>query len=121
MVRDAGLIPRLGSGPRAEGRRPYAVICKIKTRAGSGTSLFVPQFNRLYIASQAIGDQEAAVLYLSRCPDADLIGLISYADRGTTAQVTASSRRDHSEGSIRHPEGSFALKMGRSLPLISIT
>jgi hypothetical protein len=40
----------------------YEVISKIKTRPGSGTSLFVPQFNRLYIASQAIGDQEAAIL-----------------------------------------------------------
>jgi hypothetical protein len=40
----------------------YEVISKIKTRAGSGTSLFVPQFNRLYIASQAIGDQPAVIL-----------------------------------------------------------
>ena len=68
MVGDAGLIPRLGSGPRAEGRRPYEVICKIKTRAGSGTSLFVPQFNRLYIASQAIGHQEAGVLVFEPVP-----------------------------------------------------
>ena len=40
----------------------YEVISKIKTRPGSGTSLFVPQFNRFYVASQAIGDQEAAIL-----------------------------------------------------------
>jgi hypothetical protein len=40
----------------------YEMISKIKTRAGSGTSLFVPQLNRLYVASQAIGDQEAAIL-----------------------------------------------------------
>src|SRR5882724_9773477 len=33
----------------------YDVIAKIKTRPGSGTSVFVPQFNRLYVASQAIG------------------------------------------------------------------
>src|SRR5258707_1393044 len=40
----------------------YDVIAKIKTRPGSGTSLLVPQFNRYYVASQAIGDQEAAIL-----------------------------------------------------------
>ena len=40
----------------------YDVIAKIKTRPGSGTSLFVPQFNSFYVASQAIGDQEAAIL-----------------------------------------------------------
>jgi hypothetical protein len=40
----------------------YDVISKIKTRPGSGTSLLVPQFNRSYVASQAIGDQDAAIL-----------------------------------------------------------
>jgi hypothetical protein len=40
----------------------YDVISKVKTRPGSGTSLLVPQFNRFYVASQAIGDQEAAIL-----------------------------------------------------------
>jgi hypothetical protein len=40
----------------------YDVISKIKTRPGSGTSLFVPQFNHFYVASQAIGDQDAAIL-----------------------------------------------------------
>jgi hypothetical protein len=40
----------------------YDVISQIKTRPGSGTSLLVPQFNRFYVASQAIGDQEAAIL-----------------------------------------------------------
>src|ERR1700720_4212650 len=40
----------------------YDVISKIKTRPGSGTSLLVPQFNRFYVASQAIGDQQAAIL-----------------------------------------------------------
>jgi hypothetical protein len=40
----------------------YDLISKVKTRPGSGTSLFVAQFNRLYVASQAIGDQEAAIL-----------------------------------------------------------
>jgi len=39
----------------------YGVISKIKikTRPGSGTSLLVPQFDTFYVASQAIGDQEA--------------------------------------------------------------
>jgi hypothetical protein len=40
----------------------YDVISKIKTRPGSGTSLLVPQLHRFYVASQAIGDQEAAIL-----------------------------------------------------------
>ena len=40
----------------------YEVISRIKTRPGSGTSLFVPQLNRLYVASQAIGAQRAAIL-----------------------------------------------------------
>jgi hypothetical protein len=40
----------------------YALIARVKTRPGSGTSLFVPELNRLYVASQAIGDQEAAIL-----------------------------------------------------------
>ena len=40
----------------------YELSSKIKTRRGSGTSLFVPQINRLFVASQALGDQEAAIL-----------------------------------------------------------
>jgi hypothetical protein len=40
----------------------YDVISKIKTRPGSGTSLLVPGFHRFYVASQAIGDQEAVIL-----------------------------------------------------------
>jgi hypothetical protein len=40
----------------------YELISRIKTRPGSGTSLLVPQYNRLYVASQAIGDQRAAIL-----------------------------------------------------------
>lgn len=40
----------------------YELISRIKTRAGSGTSLFVPELNRLYVASQAIGAQRAAIL-----------------------------------------------------------
>ena len=40
----------------------YDVISKVKTRPGSGTSLLVPQLERFYVASQAIGDQQAAIL-----------------------------------------------------------
>lgn len=43
-------------------RDHYDMISKIKTRPGSGTSLLVPELNRLYVASQAIGDQRAAIL-----------------------------------------------------------
>ena len=46
----------------------YDVIAKIKSRPGSGTSVFVPEFNRLYVASQAIGDQEAALLVFEPVP-----------------------------------------------------
>lgn len=46
----------------------YEVISKVKTRPGSGTSAFVPQFNRLYVASQAIGDQEAVILVYEPVP-----------------------------------------------------
>jgi hypothetical protein len=40
----------------------YQLVSKIKTRPGSGTSLYIAKLNRLYVASQAIGDQEAAIL-----------------------------------------------------------
>jgi hypothetical protein len=46
----------------------YDLISKIKTRPGSGTSLLVPQFNRFYVASQAIGDQAAAILVFEPVP-----------------------------------------------------
>src|SRR6267154_79010 len=46
----------------------YDLISKIKSRPGSGTSLFVPEFNRFYIASQALGDQEAAILVYEPVP-----------------------------------------------------
>jgi len=46
----------------------YDLISKIKTRPGSGTSLLVPQFNRFYVASQAIGDQKAAILVFEPTP-----------------------------------------------------
>jgi len=44
------------------GRSPLISKIKIKARPGSGTSLLVPELNRFYVASQAIGDQEAAIL-----------------------------------------------------------
>jgi hypothetical protein len=46
----------------------YDLIAKVETRPGSGTSLLVPEFNRLYVASQAIGDQEAAILVFEPLP-----------------------------------------------------
>jgi hypothetical protein len=46
----------------------YELISKIMTRPGSGTSLFVPRVNRLYVASQRIGDQEAAILVFEPVP-----------------------------------------------------
>jgi hypothetical protein len=46
----------------------YELVSKVKTRPGSGTSLFVPHLNRLYVASQAIGDQEAAILVFEPVP-----------------------------------------------------
>jgi hypothetical protein len=46
----------------------YDLISKIETRPGSGTSLLVPQFNRLYVASQAIDEQEAAILVFEPVP-----------------------------------------------------
>jgi hypothetical protein len=46
----------------------YRLVSKVKTRPGSGTSLFVAELNRLYVASQAIGDQEAAVLVFDAVP-----------------------------------------------------
>jgi len=46
----------------------YELISKIMTRPGSGTSLFVPGLNRLYVASQAIENQEAAILVFEPLP-----------------------------------------------------
>jgi hypothetical protein len=51
-----------------KGPEHYDVISKIKTRPGSGTSLWVPQLNALYVASQAIGDQKAAILVFEPVP-----------------------------------------------------
>ncbi len=46
----------------------YELVSRVKTRPGAGTSLFVPQLKRLYVASQAIGDQDAAILAFERLP-----------------------------------------------------
>jgi hypothetical protein len=46
----------------------YELISKIKTRPGSGTSLLVPKLNRFYVASQAIGNQAAAILVFEAIP-----------------------------------------------------
>jgi hypothetical protein len=46
----------------------YDLISRIKTRPGSGTSLLVPQLNRFYVASQAIGHQNAAILVFEPVP-----------------------------------------------------
>jgi hypothetical protein len=46
----------------------YELISKIKTRPGSGTSLFVAQLKRLYVASQAIGENNAAILIFEAVP-----------------------------------------------------
>jgi DNA-binding beta-propeller fold protein YncE len=46
----------------------YDIISKIRTRPGSGTSLLVTPLNRLYVASQAIGEQEAAILVFEPVP-----------------------------------------------------
>jgi hypothetical protein len=46
----------------------YDLISKAKTRPGSGTSLYVAKLRRLYVASQAIGDQEAAILVFEPVP-----------------------------------------------------
>jgi hypothetical protein len=46
----------------------YELASKIKTRPGSGTSLFVPELKRLYVASQAIGEQQAAILAFEAVP-----------------------------------------------------
>src|SRR5580692_8115986 len=46
----------------------YDLISRIMTRPGSGTSLFVPALNRLYVASQAIGEQDAAILVFEPVP-----------------------------------------------------
>jgi hypothetical protein len=46
----------------------YQLVSKVKTRPGSGTSLFVPQLKRLYVASQAIGTQKASILVFEPLP-----------------------------------------------------
>jgi hypothetical protein len=47
----------------------YGLISKIKTRPGSGTSLWVPQLNALFVASQSIGNDGAALLMFEPAQD----------------------------------------------------
>jgi hypothetical protein len=51
-----------------EGADHYELVSRIKTRPGSGTSLFVPALKRLYVASQGIGEQTAAILIFEPVP-----------------------------------------------------
>jgi hypothetical protein len=46
----------------------YELHSKNETRPGSGTSLFVPELHRLFVASQAIGNQAAAILVFEALP-----------------------------------------------------
>jgi hypothetical protein len=46
----------------------YELLSKIETRPGSGTSLFVPELHRLFVASQSIGNQAAAILVFEAVP-----------------------------------------------------
>ena len=46
----------------------YGLISRIQTRPGSGTSLLVPELNRFYVASQAVGAQMAAILVFQAIP-----------------------------------------------------
>jgi hypothetical protein len=46
----------------------YELVSRIQTRPGSGTSLLVPQLNRFYVASQAIGNQVGAILVFEAVP-----------------------------------------------------
>ena len=56
------------SHTRVTGWALVEVLSRIKTGLGSGTSLLAPQFNSFYVASQAIGDQEAAILVFEPMP-----------------------------------------------------
>jgi hypothetical protein len=46
----------------------YDLVSRLRTRPGSGTSLFVPQLKRLYVASQEIEDQQASILVFESLP-----------------------------------------------------
>jgi hypothetical protein len=67
---DANLKRVYLTGGRWYGTHPdhYDVISEIKTRPGSGTSLFVSQLNRFYVGSQALDDQAAAILVFEPVP-----------------------------------------------------
>jgi len=49
------------------GKHGYAAHCK-KLPHEFSLLIIVPQFNRFYVASQAIGDQEAAILVFELVP-----------------------------------------------------
>jgi hypothetical protein len=46
----------------------YELIGKVPTRAGAGTSLWVPELNRYYVAAPAHGDSSAAILVFEPQP-----------------------------------------------------
>ncbi|HEY4051247.1 MAG TPA: hypothetical protein VGM27_30665 [Acidobacteriaceae bacterium] len=46
----------------------YELLSKIVTRPGSGTSLLVPELHRLFVASQSIRNQAAAILVFEALP-----------------------------------------------------
>jgi DNA-binding beta-propeller fold protein YncE len=46
----------------------YEQIGKVPTRQGAGTSLWVPEFNRLYVGAPANGEQPAAILIFEAQP-----------------------------------------------------
>lgn len=46
----------------------YELIAKVPTRAGAGTSIWVPEFNRYFVAAPAHGGQDAAILVFEPQP-----------------------------------------------------
>jgi hypothetical protein len=46
----------------------YELIGKVPTAPGAGTSLWVPELNRYYVAAPAIGKEDAAVLVFEPKP-----------------------------------------------------
>jgi DNA-binding beta-propeller fold protein YncE len=62
----------LGSGAvyvyQQHGADRYSLIGKVPTRPGAGTSLWVPQMNRYYVAAPTNGKEDAAILVLEPQP-----------------------------------------------------
>ncbi|MDE3137222.1 MAG: hypothetical protein KGL59_11655, partial [Acidobacteriota bacterium] len=46
----------------------YALIGKVPTRPGAGTSLWVPRMNRYYVAAPTNGKEDAAILVFEPQP-----------------------------------------------------